>query len=85
MGYYINQNSKGEVLGYKKFRGLVEDGAMPIAPPTEWREGLVCVIDNGIFDAACYAHSKEEMEACLEEDGRWKRWLQFDKAKELSK
>lgn len=63
---------------------LINDGANPIQPPIEWQEGLVCVVDNGAFEAAGYAYSVNEMEVFKASDGRPKQWLLFDKAKELA-
>lgn len=84
MGKYINQNSKGEALGLQKLNGLIQDGATKISPPIEWQEGLVCVLENGMFDAACYCYDKQEMQACLEPDSRRKTWLKYDQAKDVA-
>lgn len=88
MGYYINQDSKGNMLPDKgKLKMLVEDGAKVIPTPTKskFEEGLVCIVDNGMFEAAGYAFSKEEMEVFLDPDNRMKTWIKYDKAKELAK
>lgn len=88
MGSYINRDSKGVLLGSQyeyKLKALLEDGAKKIPIPTEWREGLVCVIDNGWFGAAAYAYSEDEMKAFIEgSGGREFQWLEFDKAKQLA-
>lgn len=86
MGYYINQDSKGNLLPSKgKSTILVADGGERIPPPTEWKEGLVCVVSNATFEAAAYAYDEAEMEAFLYPDGRPKQWLQLAHAKQLAK
>ncbi len=53
MGRYINQNSKGESLPANgKAKALIADGAKVIPQPTEFEEDIVCVVENGMFDAA---------------------------------
>jgi len=87
MGYYINQDSNGNHIGTtfsQKIASLLADGATKINKPTEWEEGLVCVVDNGMFAAAAYAYDEREMEAFLSTSGRPSQWLKFDKAKELA-
>lgn len=52
MGYYINEDSKGKHIGtsfLQKLNSLIDDGAVKIDPPTEFKEGLVCVVDNVIL------------------------------------
>lgn len=85
MGKYINQNSKGETLGLEKAKELIADGATPITEPKEWQEGLVCVVNNGFFEAAGYCYSPDELEAFKYPDGRSRTWLHYPKAKELAK
>jgi len=63
---------------------LVEDSAF-ISPPTEWVEDLVCVVNNGFFDAAGYAYSPAEMEDFKHPDGRPKIWMIVPGAAKLSK
>lgn len=83
MGYYINTDSKGNVLRPLEFvKHLVEDGAMIVTP--EWQENLICVIENNAFDAAGYCYSENEFEHFKEEDGRHKTWLTHPLAKQLS-
>lgn len=86
MGYYINIDSKGtELPSLGKANHLIQDGAKQIPVPQEWQEGIVCVVDNGFFEAAGYAYDEDEMEAFRHPDGRRKIWLLYDKAKELAK
>lgn len=87
MGYYINENSKGEFIGtVDKEKKLIEDGAVIIQEPKEWIEGLVCVVKNGLFDAAGYAYCESEMNYFKNpSDTRKKVWLYYIHAKELAK
>lgn len=63
-----------------------------IPPPQSWSEipkhhGLVCVVENSLFDAAAYCYSEEQfLKMTRIEDGRPKTWLLMDKllAEDLS-
>lgn len=49
--------------------------------------GVICVVENGPFDAAAFAFSSEELEVFANpSDSRPKRWLAMDRerAEELS-
>ena len=85
MGRYINQNSKGIPLPARgKAKALLEDGAIAVAP--EFRDDLVCVVMNGLFDAAAYCYSQEEFkEFSRPEDCRPKLWFIYPFAKTLAK
>jgi hypothetical protein len=84
MGRYINQNSKGEMLPARgKAKALLLDGATIVKP--EFQENLVCVVNNGLFEAAGYCYDMEEFLAwCDPEDYKPKVWLIYDHAKELA-
>lgn len=85
MGYYINSNSKGGSLApIDKANQLIADGAKRIPEPKEFQEGLVCVFENGLFDAAGYAFNENEMNVFKRPDGRRKTWLIYEHAKTLS-
>lgn len=87
MGYYINNDSKGNHIGttfYSKIENLVEDGAEVIPTPIQWEEDLCCAVDNGIFGAVAYAYDKQEMEVFLNEKNRPTKWLKIANAKHLS-
>ncbi len=83
MGYYINHNSQGKALdSFLKAEQLMLDGAKVVEPV--WQENLICVVENGIFDAAGYAFDEKEFEQFLYPDGRKKTWLTHPLAKKLS-
>tara|TARA_Y100000034_G_C6837773_1_gene378742 strand:+ start:824 stop:1096 length:273 start_codon:yes stop_codon:yes gene_type:complete len=82
MGKYFN----GEYFpATDKASGLLRLGAQPIAAPPDWddiQEGdaLVCVVDNGFFQAASYIYDEGERAAFTQEDDlRPKRWFLMDK------
>lgn len=84
MGYYINENSKGKTLEVQgKAKGLVADGAK-IVSGEEFVEDLICVVKNGLFEAAGYAYNEAEWKIFSQDDGRLKLWLVHPDAKELS-
>ena len=90
MGYYIN-SINGEAAPPK---GKVDfilarayDSQLLPQPPTEWQEGLVCVVDNGAFEAAAYTYDEGEMNVFLAPDmgpQRPRQWLLVPEAKALS-
>lgn len=86
MGYYINQNSNGAGLpACNKADYLILDGAKEITKPEKWLPNLVCVIHNGIFDAAGYMYDENEFRYFADpHDTRSKTWLIYEHAAELS-
>lgn len=86
MGKYINNGPNGDILPLQgKAQALIANGATPIHTPVTWTDDLVCVIDNGMFEAAGYAYDENEMRVFKSPDGRSKQWLRFSKAKDLAK
>ena len=88
MGKYINENSKGQPVpehGKGKIRFLEADGGMVIPTPEKWVEGLVCVVDNFVFESAAYAFSEKEMEVFKGTKGRDTTWLWYPHAKKVAK
>jgi hypothetical protein len=84
MGYYIN-TINGTLLEPKnKVDQLIKGGAVVIETPTEFKENLVCVVDNVFFDAAAFAYNEEEMKVFLSPDPRPKTWLIVPNADLLS-
>lgn len=86
MGYYINEDSKGNSLGrtfQDKATNLVLDGAVK-TDGQKFEENLICVVDNGPFAAAGYCYDENEYRVFSHPDPRPKIWLVHPKAKELS-
>lgn len=82
MGYYIET----PVLhGKAAWLADAYDAELLAGPPVDLSElpegkALVCVADNGIFEAAGYAFSDAELDAFDEPaDTRPKQWLVMDK------
>lgn len=89
MGRYLNHTPDGDLL---PARGKADailaafPGAREIWPARrEFVDDLVCVLENGSFDAAGYADSEQEMLDFARPDGRRKRWLIVPGVKELAK
>ena len=85
MGYYINENSNGAGLPpNNKADYLILDGAVEIPKPDKWVPNLVCVLHNGIFDAAGYAYNESEFRVFADpRDERPKTWLIYEHAAKL--
>lgn len=85
MGYYINKTSKGVDLNARgKASQLIADGATKLTGPPIFQENLVCVVENGPFDAAGYCYCEKEFQVFNIFDGRPKTWLIHPEAKQLS-
>ena len=81
MGYYIQTDKPtGKAQQLMEIPGTT---TLPFMP--QWSEipadkALVCVVQNGPFDAAALAYSEKELEAfSLPNDLRPKTWLLMDK------
>ena len=87
MGKYINTTSQNGVLPFQgKARKLIDDGATLILDKPSFQDNLVCVVDNGAFEAAAYCYSEQEFQAFNEPtDYRQKSWLIYPHAKELAR
>jgi len=77
MGKYVNQTTAGPVgaSADEKCNAILADGGKEIESPTDFVEGLVCVVDNVFFGAAAYAYDESEMKEFQHPDGRPKRWF----------
>lgn len=92
MGYYIDHLADGTQLPARgKAKFLMKDPAVTVlsVPFEHYRGGfqkdLVCVVENGHFDAAGFAFSEQEMRDFNDpRDTRMKTWLIVPGAKKLS-
>lgn len=85
MGYYLNTFKTGTALpNTGKAEALLSEEGVREVPGTQFEPNLVCVVENGLFDAAGYCFSKEEFEEFQRPDGRPRRWLIVPDAKERS-
>jgi len=76
MGRYINA-IEGDSMGTsfkEKCNTLIKHGAVAISD-TKFVNNMVCVVDNGLFAAAGYAHSEDEYKSFKHPCGRPKRWF----------
>lgn len=88
MGFYINEINGKQAPRIHKADFILANAydAQLIDPPTEWQEGLVCVVQNGAFDAAAYAFDENEMRVFLAPDygvQRPRQWLLVPEAKAI--
>ncbi len=88
MGQYINVTPNGNSLDAKgKVKQILEEfnGSREVEKPSSLSElsekdGLICVAENGLFDAAAYVYSDNELaDFSLPDDNRKKTWIIADK------
>lgn len=86
MGKYIEKFRDGTSLPSKTKASMliIKMNASIINQPKEWREDLVCVVDNGNFEAAAYCQDNFDLQRFSRDDGRSKVWLELKGAKELA-
>jgi hypothetical protein len=89
MGRYINELPNGEKLPANgkadKLLSTVEGTEELETVPEKWEEDIVCVVDNGSFEAAAYAYNESELQEFSRFDGRPKRWLKVPNAGAFAK
>jgi len=83
MGKYVNIDLKGNPLHARgKASALVQSGAERIEEPELFNQhegkAILCVVENGFFDAAAYAYCQGELEEFKRPEGRSKTWLTVD-------
>lgn len=84
MGYYINKLPDGRLLPAIGKATFLERFAGAERTDISFKENLVCVVDNGLFDAAGYAYDEREFLDMARADGRKKIWLIVPDAAKLS-
>ena len=82
MGYYIQvPNNKGKAQQIVELYG----GRIALSPPSfediTPGEAIICVIDNGLFEAAGFAFDQDELIAFSYHDGRPRDWVVMNRAK----
>lgn len=89
MGDYINVDSKGQRLPFRyKAAQLIKDGAeLLLETPKAWEPNLVCVVNNGDFEAAAYVRHARDLQDFSDPTDymRPKVWLKYAHAEALSK
>lgn len=85
MGKYINIDLERNPLHARgKASALVQSGAERISEPELFNQhqgkAVICVVENGFFDAAAYAYCQGELECFKRDDGRSKTWLTVDES-----
>lgn len=93
MGYYINppdlrHHGKGEWLieNYDAVE-INTEKALRVVESQDTSTGVICIVDNGAFEAAAFCFNRDEFDAFTQpNDNRPKRWLSMDLslAEELS-
>ena len=88
MGRYINHTSTGTPLSARgKVRELIADGATLYGGSLKNAnlDTLVCVVDNGPFEAAAWAYDAREVHDFADpQDRRQKVWLVYPYAKQVA-
>lgn len=85
MGQYINTVKGNDLPRHGKAQFLIQHAGAKIVPmPALFTDNIVCVVDNGAFEAAGYCYSAQELEVFAYPDGRRKTWLIVPDAKELA-
>jgi len=90
MGYYIetprNKNKAAQIC-----EACPEASMLDLADTFKFSDvpadkALICIVDNGPFEAAAFCYSEREFEEFAREDGRLKVWLVMsrEKAEKLS-
>jgi hypothetical protein len=89
MGYYIGVINGKRLPVTGKAKALLDHGDVievrfPQWDPEDKKNALICVVENGPFDAAAVIFSKGEFDAFYNDDisdSRPRRWLLMDRKK----
>lgn len=87
MGFYIDKVGSNWLRPQDKAHQLLElvKGAEVIHErPITFQPDLVCVVENGMFDAAGFCYSEQEMKDFERPDGRARTWLRVPGAAKLA-
>jgi len=79
MGKYIQGPWHGKANMLIEKHGALRITQEEALPSFKAGLGVVCVVDNGPFEAAAYAYCEGEIHAFSCPDGRPKTWLVMDK------
>lgn len=88
MGMYITHTPEGALADTGKAVALIKSGAkLLLSAPKKWEENLICVVDNGIFEAVAYVQDERDLRDFSDytDDDRPRVWLKWDRAKEFAK
>ena len=81
MGYYIqtsgHHNKAEEICKEHDAIIIPEPKSFSEVPPDH---ALICVVNNGPFEAAAYCYSEKEFLEFAKPDGRSRKWVLMDKA-----
>lgn len=81
MGFYIEHFKDGTRWRSDRNKAdqLIANGAVEIPKPDKLVSNLVCVVENGGFDAAAYVYNDDEFEEFTKNlGGRRARWLIYE-------
>ncbi len=82
MGYYIQvPKNKGKAQQIVELYG----GRIAFSPPSfediTPEEAIICVVDNGPYEAAGFAYNQDKLYAFSHMDGRRKEWVIMNRQK----
>ena len=87
-GYVYQSHPTAPLNHFDKAVDLIKAGAVLLpSVPAEWEENLICVVENGVFEAAAYVQDERDLRDFSDYtyDYRPKVWLKWDRAKEFAK
>ncbi len=81
MGYYIEvPQSKGKAQQLVALHNAKIAACLTSLDEVPDDQALICIVDNGPFEAAGYCYSQQELDDFSSFDGRFKQWVLMDKA-----
>lgn len=82
MGYYIQTDDVKNKAQYivDNYGGTIIDDKDALVAVSQGM-GVICVVDNGPFEAAAFCYNLPEALEFARPDGRQKTWVVMDKAK----